>query len=462
MEAFLRGPQKSGVGVLIGMLAILLAGAGAAQAAFPGQNGKISFDTLQPSPPASGFELRIDLINPDATGRAPLTGSPVNDLSPAWSADGKRIVFTRRVGTDSEIWVINADGTSATQLTTGNDDEVPAFSGDGTKVVFARNDGNPQFDNEIWVMNVDGSNQVKLTNNNVFDTNPVFSPNGARIAFDSDESAGTGDAIYVMQADGSGRTPLTPVDGTWRAGRPDWSPDGARLTFFRCDDVIEGCDVPFEIATISAAGPVTPGQETEVTSQPANGDINDFDPVYSPDGTRIAFGRQDFGAQTSDVFTVPAGGGAQPQLTSTDTDHSPDWQPISSSGGTQGKKKNPKKCRGVAVTIKTTNRPDVIIGTPGRDVVHGLRGNDVIKGKGGNDRLCGGRDVDHIYGGPGNDVIFGGDQSDYMFGGPGIDQIFGGTPDAPAHLFIDHCFGGEGHDSYRNCQRRSGLDKKFP
>jgi Tol biopolymer transport system component len=430
------------------VVALLVLPAGAL-GAFPGANGKIAFHTTTSAPPG----VQIELINPDSTGRAPLTGSPVFDLSPAWSPDGTKLVFSRFAGAptfDREIWVINADGTGADQLTTGNDDQRPAFSGDGTRITFQRFDGG---DTEIMVANADGSGVVPVTNNTEFDFNPVFSPNSSRIAFDR-ENAVSGNEIWVMNADGSGQTALTPTDGSWVAEEPDWSPDGTRLTFHRCDADDNECTGPDVIVTISAAAAVVPGTETIVSTPDFMVPEVDSAPVYSPDGTRIAFERFNFGNQSSNVFTAPVAGGSQPQLTSAGTDEDPDWQPIVTT-------KNRKKCRGVPVTITSTNRDDVILGTPGRDVVHGQRGDDVIKGFKGNDRLCGGRGVDHIHGGPGKDVIFGGNDIDFLFGDGGIDRIFGGTPNASIRFFIDHCWGGSGRDSFRNCQRRKGLEKKL-
>jgi Tol biopolymer transport system component len=289
------------------VLALALAAAApAAQAAFPGPNGKIAFDTPLANPPI-GFERELFTINPDGSGRAAVNPAPVEDTLPAWSPDGTKLVFARSDlnDQDDEIWVINADGTGATQLTDGEDDTAPAFSGDGTRIVFARNDGQPQFDNEIWVMDADGTDQLQLTSNATWDTNPVFSPDSTRIAFDR-EVDGTGTALFTMAADGTGQAPLTPTDGSMVAEQPDFSPDGTRLAFTRCEEVSEGCAVPQEIATMPSAG----GAISEITSNAGNfDDPEDLRPAFSPDGTRIAFSRHDFNTGASDVLTVTAAGG---------------------------------------------------------------------------------------------------------------------------------------------------------
>jgi dipeptidyl aminopeptidase/acylaminoacyl peptidase len=80
----------------------------------------------------------------------------------------------------------------------------------------SRRDGN----SEIYVMNADGSNQTNLTNNPADDYDLAWSPDGRQIAFSSWRN-GNRD-IYVMNADGSNQTRLTtnPADDN----RPVWSP----------------------------------------------------------------------------------------------------------------------------------------------------------------------------------------------------------------------------------------------
>ena len=57
---------------------------------------------------------------------------------------------------------------------------------------------------EIYVVNADGSGQTNLTNHGADDRGPAWSPDGAKIAFWSDRAGNT--EIYVMNADGSGQT----------------------------------------------------------------------------------------------------------------------------------------------------------------------------------------------------------------------------------------------------------------
>lgn len=92
------------------------------------------------------------------------------------------ISFTSNAGSNGMgLFVANEDGSGFRQLTVNA--EVDAHSSrnyDGSRVVFSRS-VNGNFD--IWSMNADGTGLVKLTNDPAFDMVPTFSPDGKRIVF---------------------------------------------------------------------------------------------------------------------------------------------------------------------------------------------------------------------------------------------------------------------------------------
>jgi hypothetical protein len=79
----------------------------------------------------------------------------------------------------------------------------------------------------------------------------------------------------------------------------------------------------------------------------------------------------------------------------------------------------------LAATIRGTNGPDHLIGTPRADTIDGRAGNDTILGLGGNDLLIGGLGRDRLVGGPGNDSIAanGDGARDTIVCGPGVDIV---------------------------------------
>ena len=112
----------------------------------------------------------VYVMNADGSGQRNLTRSPRYEGGPAWSPDGRKIAFASgsrscRAGEgcagNTDVYVMNADGSGQRRLTRApRDDFVPAWSPDGRKIAFvSKRDGNP----EIYVMNTDGSEQRNLT-----------------------------------------------------------------------------------------------------------------------------------------------------------------------------------------------------------------------------------------------------------------------------------------------------------
>ena len=181
------------------------------------------------------------IVRADGTGLRNLTNHPASDSHPGWSPDGRLMVFcsTRGDGENDDIYIINVDGSGLQRLTdNGIDwDTFPSFSPDGRTILFrrllwARTSEGTLGNSEVMVMNTDGTSAVNLTRHPWFDGWPNWSPDGRRIAFSSNRS----DAyqIYVMNADGSALTRV--VDSPYTDVRPQWLPDGRGLIFNREHD----------------------------------------------------------------------------------------------------------------------------------------------------------------------------------------------------------------------------------
>ena len=134
----------------------------------------------------------IFLINPDGTGEVNLTQGLGENDAPAWSPDGSRIAFGTAPpapSLDMEIAVMNRDGSSRMILTTPPGfDFQPVWSPDGTKIVFTRSDLGG--DSEIYVVNADGSNLTNVSNRpETLETAPDWNGRGAAVAVASRQSA---------------------------------------------------------------------------------------------------------------------------------------------------------------------------------------------------------------------------------------------------------------------------------
>jgi len=125
----------------------VLATAVPALAVSPGENGRIYFHSC--GNPCTAYNIYSvapgggDLVNLTGALIGP-EGLPDEAFEPTVSADGSRIAFSVDTQADSEIWVINADGSGAHQLTHDNLlDQAPAMSPDGSRIVCTHPVSNP-------------------------------------------------------------------------------------------------------------------------------------------------------------------------------------------------------------------------------------------------------------------------------------------------------------------------------
>ncbi|MBI4743578.1 MAG: PD40 domain-containing protein [Actinobacteria bacterium] len=211
-----------------------------------------------------------------------LTIDPSGDGTPKWNSDGTKIVFRSGRSGNTDIWVMNADGSNQTQLTTAlGHDAHPDWSPDGSKIVFHSNrTGN----NDIWIMNTDGTNQMQLTSDSAGDAHPNYNADGTKIAFQSNR-AGSQD-IWVMNSDGTNLVQLT--TGLAQETHLSWSPDGTKIAY---DSNISG---NWDIWVMNADG----SDKTQLTTNLAN----DKNPDWSSDGFQIVFDSNRSGNQ--DIWTM--------------------------------------------------------------------------------------------------------------------------------------------------------------
>ena len=193
-------------------------GQGPQGAVFPGANAAAL-------PQAELWRMPLDGSGPARR----ITDAAGDDRSGAWSPDGTRLAFDSTRDGNTELYVIDANGTNTIRLTnTPSAEWAAAWSPDGTRIAYTSDASGIA---NIWVMNAAGSNPTQLTFDPDGNLWPAWSPDGSRIAFTKWTPDGT--QIWSIAADGSDRRDLSrspaTTDSVWDGS---WGPDG-RIAFTR-------------------------------------------------------------------------------------------------------------------------------------------------------------------------------------------------------------------------------------
>ena len=313
-------------------LALLLAGCGSTPAT-------IAFTSTRDG------NAEVYVMRADGSHVRNLTQNLAQDGEPSWSPDGKRIAFVSGRNGNVQVFVMNADGSGQKRLTHSNEsDMAPVWSPDGRKIAFMCTTAKPNLVTEICVVNADGSGASKLTSPEQGDNlYPVWSTDSKTVVFT--RSHGGYSVVGVGAADGKQKfrtisgvaelvySPSGPMlafvrrrstGGKWtlyvgprkvsatpgNVDTPVWSPDGSRIAFASTSG-------RSDLYAVNRDG----SSERQLTSGPGNS----LSPRWSPDGKSIAFER--LRGSSSQVFVVQADGTGEKQLTNEGKNGGPVWRP---------------------------------------------------------------------------------------------------------------------------------------
>lgn len=193
------------------------------------------------------------------------------NVLPAWSPDGRSVVYTSYMRANPDLYLAPAGGgrpkriSNRPGMNTGG-----SWSPDGSQLAVTLSlDGNP----EIYVISAkDGKIVRRLTKNRDIDTSPVWSPSGKEIAFVSNREGGP--QIFVMNADGSNQRRVS-RNGSYNT-TPAWSPvKGTRVLAYTT------LDSNYDIVTLDL--------DTEKYTRVTQNEGNNEEPSFSPNGRAIVF-----------------------------------------------------------------------------------------------------------------------------------------------------------------------------
>lgn len=174
------------------------------------------------------------------------------DTDHVLSPNGKKIVFSRSkdLYNPADLYLMDRNGINLKQLTnTPLEEQSPCFSPDGKKIVFQAEpyriwipgtfttiyyqepENEDDYDSELYIMDVDGKNRIQLTHNLVEDCQPVWSPDGKWIAFTKRESVGRA-GLYIVSPDGNREIRIV----KWQVFASCWTSDSKKIIFVMVDN----------------------------------------------------------------------------------------------------------------------------------------------------------------------------------------------------------------------------------
>jgi WD40 repeat protein len=258
-------------------------------------NGEIVFS--RPNCIADGERCwpgeHLFLVKADGTDLRQITRGDVSDRLPAWSQDGRRIVFVRQAESSTRLYVLEIDSGELKPITPPSMEVYrPSWSPDGELIAFA---GVGENVSDIWVVRPDGSELRRITEGTFFASDaPRWSPDGSTIAFtanlpDNDGAYREGWDVYLVGRDGSGLRNLTSTPDPERNESPiGWMAGGNLLISESPGTINAGPGLPTQMGRWLE---VTPSGDVvrTVLDDAVNTQDDLQEPRLSPDGRFAIF-----------------------------------------------------------------------------------------------------------------------------------------------------------------------------
>ncbi len=246
-------------------------------------------------------KLQLYRVKEDGSSRRRITDGKYDCMMPAWSPNGKQVVYVRHSKEGLSLWLCDPDGKTHKPLTQSGNNRVPSWLPDSKHVVWmaSRPDSgaeDPAVNSQIRIMNTEtmesrrlfsNAQQIKFSN-----AMPVVSPRGKKVAFVSNR--GGVSRIWLSNLDGSDARPISPVqsekdealDLPIEQKVPAWSPDGKWIAHWEGVEMTHmsrftGIQDPKRDQFIAATFHVwVVGRDGKGKRKVGSGD----DPNWSPDG----------------------------------------------------------------------------------------------------------------------------------------------------------------------------------
>ena len=251
----------------------------------------------------------VYLVDFDGYNLKKLTDDNTVTLSPAWSPDGKWIIYTSYAAHNPDLIMINTSGENRQTLhRLPGLNAAPAWSPDMQKIalVLSRDQNS-----EIYLLKKSRSLE-RLTRHFNIDTSPTWSPDGKKIAFTSDRSGAGAPQIYIMDAEKGDGDKVTRISfGSSYNDNPSWSPDGDKIAY------TSRVGKKFQIRVYDLNA-----HKSQVVT---TGSGSSEQPSWSPDGRFVIYRKRE--NNRFNIFIQRLGSDQIRQLTFSGSSHSPAWSP---------------------------------------------------------------------------------------------------------------------------------------
>lgn len=238
----------------------------------------------------------IWMVSWDGTRTLRMTSSPEGESNPRWSPDNRYLSFVsgRYESKGGQIWLLDRSGGDAVRLTElkGGVGEYE-WSPDGTRIAIVSHDPDPdeakpdslraknpkpividrygfkrdntgylnRLRDHLWIVDVATKTAVQITTGDFDDSSVRWSPDGRRLAFVSERANTDADRannsdVYVIDA-AKGASPMQLTTWNGPDANPVWSPDGSSIAYLRGSEPILSAYSQNQIAVVPSAGGAT-------------------------------------------------------------------------------------------------------------------------------------------------------------------------------------------------------------
>ncbi len=257
----------------------------------------------------SGGNKEVYISDYDGRNTKKITANGSINLSPKWSPDGRKLIFTSYYKGRPQLFEVILKTNETIRLSYKRGLNISGrWSPDGKHIALALSvDGN----SEIYTINRENLRYTRLTNSWSLDVSPTWSPDGKRIAYTSNRAGNP--HIYVINSNksrGFDKPKRVTFGGKYNAN-PQWSPDGQWILY----EGLSGNN--FQIWKVRPDG-----SDATILTSGANSEM----PSWSPDGRYIVYSSGK--GRDQSLFIMRADGSGHRKITTgIGMEQMPDWSP---------------------------------------------------------------------------------------------------------------------------------------